>query len=270
MRCSPDSLPQNHNLICVQSFNSVIVNVLAYMTSQTSVYWHQWPSHTLINDHATPKIVDALLTLIFKIGLGVCRFLFGLYRWPILCLCITKTKSLFNYPTYKAHDGWRSVDAHFQYVAGSISDSLLHWNAANTSFMIICIQSPPRLPMMQDWQSLTRCWLLYSWWGRECVSLVFGCKCGRYIRKEQWLTIVHILSWAVGYLNATRKRKTWNTEPEIGTDRSSQTRQNPWVDWYGSGFAQTRRRKSGFGRFMNRTEHYLRSKTRPLAGHLDP
>jgi len=42
-------------------------------------------------------MVDAQLTLIFMIGQEVCRCLLSLYRQPILRLCITKKKSLFNY-----------------------------------------------------------------------------------------------------------------------------------------------------------------------------
>jgi len=50
----------------------------------------------------------------------------------------------------------------------------------------------------------------------------------------------------VGYLNATINRKTWKLDPEIGTDGSSQTRQNPRVDRYGYGFGPPRSCRSGF------------------------
>jgi len=140
------------------------------------------------------------------------------------------TTDFFNYLTYKTKNCWCSIDAHFQNGAASISLSLLCWNTANTSFMIVCIQSPPRLPMMQEQTSLTRHWLSCSGWGRECVSLVFNYKGSRFIRKGQWRTEVNILRIAVGYQNATMNGKTWNTEPEIGTDGSNWTRQNPVVD----------------------------------------
>jgi len=64
--------------------------------------------------------------------------------------------------------------------------------------------------------------------------------------------------------------ETRNAEPEIGTDGSSQTRRNPWVDGYGSGFGLPRVCGSGFGRFKNRTDLFLRSKPGPLVGYLDP
>jgi len=113
--------------------------------------------------------------------------------------------------------------------------------------MIVCIQSPSRLLMMQDQKSLTRDWLSCSGWGKERVLLVFSDKGCRFIRKGQWCAKVNILRLTVGYLNATINRKTRNTEPEIGTDGSSQTRQNPRVDGYGSGFGPPRRSGSGFG-----------------------
>jgi len=179
--------------------------------------------------------------LIFRIRQGVCHSLFGLQRRPILHLCITMNKSLFKYLTYKTKNGWHSVDAQSQNGAASISLSLLRWNTANTSFMIVCIQSPPRLPFMQEQKSLTHHWVSCSGWGRECVSLVFSYKRSRFIRKGQWCTKVNLSRLAVRYLNATINRKTWNTEPEIGTDGSSQTRQILRVDGYGSGFGPPRR-----------------------------
>jgi hypothetical protein len=41
------------------------------------------------------------------------------------------------------------------------------------------------------------------------------------------------------------KCETRNAEPEIGTDRSSQTRRNTWVDRYGSEFGLPRVSRSG-------------------------
>ena len=112
--------------------------------------------------------------------------------------------------------------------------------------MIVCIQSPPRLPMMQDQKSLTHHWLTCSGWGRERVSLVFGFKGGRYIRKGHWLTKVNILWLAVEYLNPTRNGKTRNTEPEIGTEESTGTWQNPRVDRSVFGFGPPRCSGPGF------------------------
>jgi len=78
------------------------------------------------------------------------------------------------------------------------------------------------------------------------VSVVFSDKGSRFIRKGQSPTKVDILRLAVGYLHATINRKTQNTEPEIGTDGSSQTWQNSRVDGYRSGFGPPRRCGLGF------------------------
>jgi len=61
----------------------------------------------------------------------------------------------------------------------------------------------------------------------------------------------------------TINRKTRNTEPEIGTDRSSQTRENPRVDRYGSGFGPPRRCGSDFWTVLepNRTVYPVQTRT---------
>jgi len=100
-------------------------------------------------------------------------------------------------------------------------------------------------PMMQDQKSLTCRWLSCSELGRECVPLDFGYKGGRWIRRGQWGTKVDILRLAVGYQNATINRKPRNTEPEIGTYMSSQTRKSLLVGWYGTKFSPPRCSRSG-------------------------
>ena len=220
--------------------------MLAYKTGQNSIYRQLLPSRVSINHHARSTSVDAALTLIFKIGQGVCHCLFGLQRRPIICICITKNKSLYNYLTYKTENRWYSIDAYFQNGAASVSLSLLLWNVTNTSFMIVCIQLLPRLPMMQDQTSYMRRWLSCSGWGRQHVSLVFSYNGGRFIRMRQCRTNVNIFRWAVWYLSATILRNTPNTEPEIGTDGSSKTPQKPPVDWYRSRFGPPRCSGSGF------------------------
>jgi len=138
--------------------------------------------------------------------------------------------------------------------------------------MIVGIQSPPRLPMMQEQKSFTCRWLSCSGWGREHVFLVFSYKGSWFIRKGQWHTKVNILRLAVGYLNATMKRKSWNTEQEIGMDWSDQTQQNPRVDRYGSWFGPLRCNRSGFWTVLepNRTSFAVQTRTagrlpRPVA-----
>ena len=103
-----------------------------------------------------------------------------------------------------------------------------------------------QLPDLQDWKLLTLRWRSFPEWGKECVSLGFCYKGGRFRGKEQQCAKVDILRLTVGYLNATINRKTRNTEPEFVTDRSSWTRQNGLVDRYRSGFGLPRRCRSGF------------------------
>jgi len=168
-----------------------------------------------------------------------------------------------DYPRCKTTNRWRSIDAHFQNRAGSVSLSLLHIKAAYTSFMNVWIQLPCRLPKEQDQKSLTSRWLSFSGWCRERFSPVFDYKGGQYIRKGQRSTNVNILRLAIGYLNATINRITRIPEPEIGTDGSSQTQQNPRVDGYGSGFGPPRCSGSGFwtGLEPNRTVLAVRTWT---------
>jgi len=141
-----------------------------------------------------------------------------------------------EWPWCKAKHCWCTIDAHFQNAAGSVSLSLLLINAAYSALMNVRIQLPLRLPKLQDQKSLTYCWLSFSGWGRERVSLVFDYKGGQYIRKGQWYTNVNTLRLSIGYLNATTNRKTPKLELEIGTDGSSQTWPTPPVDEYRSGF----------------------------------
>jgi len=136
-----------------------------------------------------------------------------------------------DYPRCETLNCWCSVDAHFQDGAGSLSLLLLPIKEANTSVMTICNQWPLRLPKMQDQKALMLRWHSFPGWGREHVSPFFEYKGGQYIQKEQQRTIVNILRLWVGYLNATIHRTTWNAEPEIGPDRSSQTLAKPSGGW---------------------------------------
>jgi len=171
-----------------------------------------------------------------------------------------------DYPRCKTNNRWRSVDAHFQNGAGSVSLSLLHIKAAYISFMNVCIQLPLELPKVHDQKSLTRRWLSFSGWGREWVSLVFDYKGGQYIRKGQQSTNVNIWRLAIGYLNVTINRITRIPEPEIGTHGSSQTRQNPRVDGYGSGFGPPRCSGSGFWTGLESNWTVSEVRTRTTAG----
>jgi len=150
-----------------------------------------------------------------------------------------------HYPRCETFIHWHSVDTHFQEGAGSMSLSLLPLKEANISVMTICYQSPIRLPNMQDRKSLMLRWCSFPGWGGERASPFLDFEGGQYIQKEQWHTIVDILWFTVRYLKVTMNTTTWNTEPEIGPDRSSQTRRNPWVHGYGWMFPLPRRSGSG-------------------------
>jgi len=144
--------------------------------------------------------------------------------------------------------------------------SHLAWKTANTSFMIVCIQSPPGLLMKQDQKSSTRRWLSCSGWGMERVSFVFSHKGGPFIQNGQSPAKVNILRFELGYLNVTINRKTRNTEPKIETDRSSHTWQTQQVDRYGPGFGPPRRCGSGFWTVPEPTQTVVLVQTRTAGG----
>jgi len=77
--------------------------------------------------------------------------------------------------------------------------------------------------------------------------IVLNPKAANTTKKRKWPAIVTILGLIVGYLNSTMNRKTRNTELGIGTNGSSHTWQNPWVDRYGSGFGPPNGSRSGLG-----------------------
>jgi hypothetical protein len=135
--------------------------------------------------------------------------------------------------------------------------------------MIVCIQSPPELLMMQDHKSYTPRWLRCTGWGTRCVSFVFSYIHGRFIRKGRWYSKGNILQLIVDYLNGTINRKSHNTEPEIGTDGSSQMQPNPWVDRYRSWFPRQEAAGWGFGWCSRQTEIVFRFEPEPVPGYPD-
>jgi len=62
------------------------------------------------------------------------------------------------------------------------------------------------------------------------------------------------------------KCETRNTQPEVGTDKSSQTRQNLWLDVYGSGFGPPRVCGSGFSTVLKPNRHVFAVQTRTACG----
>ena len=86
----------------------------------------------LIQD-AKLKIVDSTLPLILRMGrwLSCCHFC--QWQLPVHQLCITATKSLCNYHTYKTTNCWRSVDAQYQNGVLTMLPSLLPIEPGDTS-----------------------------------------------------------------------------------------------------------------------------------------
>jgi len=123
------------------------------------------------------------------------------------------------------------------------------------------------LPMMQDQKWWTLCWSSFSGWARERVSLLFDYQGGQYMKQRRWHTKVNILQLSVGYLNVTINRQTWKPKPEIGTEGSSQSWQNPWVDRCGHEFGPPRSHLSGFGTGLDPNRTLFPVQT-PIAGRL--
>jgi len=135
MRYSCDSLLDNNNLSHFQRCNTVFMGMLTYRTGQNFINRQSQPHPAMINHDARPKVVHTPLTRIVKMGQGACMCFFGWYRRPIHWLCLTTTKSLFNYLIYTTKNCWRSVDAHLQDGAGSELLSRLPIMAANCLIM---------------------------------------------------------------------------------------------------------------------------------------
>jgi len=111
--------------------------------------------------------------------------------------------------------------------------------------------------------------LIFGMWLGTWVSLFYTSR--RLIRRK-WTVTYQCQSFTISssISECDHKCETRNAEPEIGPDGSSQTRWNPQVDGYGSGFGPPRVRGSGFGPGLEPNRPVLRSKPGPLAGYPDP
>jgi len=78
--------------------------------------------------------------------------------------------------------------------------------------------------------------------------------------QSQYFTIINSIS------ECDHKFETRNAEPEIGTDVSSQTRRNPQVDGYGSGFGLQRVCGSGFWTILEPNRPVFKIQTRNAGG----
>jgi len=81
-----------------------------------------------------------------------------LYRLPILRLWINAIAQPLDYTRCNTQNRWRSVDAHFQCGAVTMSRSLLLRTAANTLIMDTCHSRALGLYTMRCPKSLTLCW----------------------------------------------------------------------------------------------------------------
>jgi len=106
--------------------------------------------------------------------------LFCLSKLPIRRLCLTATKSLFNYHTYKTKNRWRSVDAYSHNGAVTVMLMFLPIKAANTSVMPNSKQIAIRLLYLQDKKPCTLRWRSFSGGGSEIVAAIFTHKGGQY------------------------------------------------------------------------------------------
>jgi len=107
--------------------------------------------------------------------------------------------------------------------------------------------------------------LIFRKWLDTWVCLF--CTSRRQIRRKwtvtytcQYFTINSRIS------GCDQKYETWNAEPEIGTSGSSQTRRNPRIDGYRSGFGPPRVSGSGFWTVLEPNRPVLAVQTRTAGG----
>jgi len=117
---------------------------------------------------------------ISKMGQGVFLFLFRLCRQPIIGLWLFAICRTPYYPTYMTNNRWRSVDAYFQHGAGSVSLSRLAILTADNMLLTVCNLSHPKLPNINDQESLTLHWNSFWRSGREGIAICFAYKGGQW------------------------------------------------------------------------------------------
>jgi len=151
----------------------------AYKGGQKFLYDWLQPIGSVIAQNASPKIVDPLLTLIFKMGQGLYCIVFCLSRRPNIPFWLTATYRQCVNRGRMSKNCWCSVDGDFQDAAGWELRSVLPTKAAKNSFMTDYNQLAVWLTRMQDQKSLTLCWCSFSRWGREGIAICFAYKDGQ-------------------------------------------------------------------------------------------
>jgi len=102
--------------------------------------------------------VDAMLTVIFRMGLRPCHFLNWLQWQPIRLFCITVNKSLTNCLVYNTNNLWGSIDINFHNAKLILSLAHLLIKGANMSVTHSSKHIPFHLLYIHYQKALTLCW----------------------------------------------------------------------------------------------------------------
>ena len=89
-----------------------VVHCFAKESCQFIGYGKQRPGYISITVLTRLKIIDTLLTFIFRIGQGAWGYCFWLGTQPIPRLWMSATNRRLGYPKYTAKNRWCSIDAH--------------------------------------------------------------------------------------------------------------------------------------------------------------
>ena len=142
------------NLVLLMSVAFFFTDNSGHCVAYTSRRLYQFSNTFLTRQH----IVDIALTLIVRMGQGLCHCPFGLQRLPIDCLCIRATKSPSNLLTEMTKNHWRSTETHVQHLAVSMSSSLLPMKASIMLVMHNSEQNTVKWPCLQDQTLVTHWW----------------------------------------------------------------------------------------------------------------
>jgi len=96
-----------------------------------------WHSPGSVND-ARPKIIEAPLTLIFRMWQRYDCWPFCPYQRPVLPSLLNAVVQPSHYPRCKTRNRWRSVDKHSSHGATSMSPAVWHLKPANNSSLDWC------------------------------------------------------------------------------------------------------------------------------------
>ena len=100
------------------------ISIMTYCNS--TAYW-------LLHD-AMPKIVDAPLTLIFRMWQRACHLHFSQSRWPLHLLWKDVTMQPIDCWMCKTQNHWHSVDPHINHIETASVHSVIVWNQSYTQY----------------------------------------------------------------------------------------------------------------------------------------